>query len=268
MQCRASESNPFPEAPVLPCLSECASAQRQAMLRHAFKPDVDDDQAEQYSGELLVLAEKYDKFVRLLDASLCDAVTARTRTLHLAPTDQARRYLTLEYVQIHFRFGADVVNDGDGPHVAVHFAPGETRVPRPTLSELLDMLPSQTLRYLVDFAPDGPQIHLYDVARGFGRLTIERVNRELKPWIGAYRTRRGEGFNMYLDFFDGNKAVAAFRKLQAVSGLEQCRLLNVFMPEPASQLSDATHEPVTDENLNSSSADQPNSPSAHQSSRD
>ena len=242
--CRAAEDNAFPEAPILPCSSECAIAQRQAVLRQAFKPDTGEGETEQYSGELLAMAEKFDKFVRLLDASLTDAATARTRTLHLPPTDQIRRYLTLEYVQIHYRFEADVIKEGDGLHVAVHFAPGETRVPNPRLSELLDMLPSQTLKFLIDFAPDGPQIHLYDVARGFGRLTIERINKELKPWIGAYRTRRGEKFNLYLDFFDANKAVAAFRKLQTVSGLEQCRLLNVFLPTEAAGADESQTEEV------------------------
>jgi hypothetical protein len=97
---------------------------------------------------------------------------------------------------------------------------------------MLDMQPSETLQFTVDFSETGPKIHLYDVARGFGRFTIERVNHVLKPWIGAYRTRRAEGFNVFLDFFDANKAVAAFRKLQSVSGLEQCRLVNVSLFEP------------------------------------
>lgn len=236
VQCRGCESSPFPSTPVLSCSSECAIAQRQAALRQAFKPEdvPDGEEAEKYSGELVSLAEKNDKFVRLLDASLVEAAETRARTLNLPPTDQTKRYLTLEYVQIHFRFEAEVIKEGDNLHVAVHFVAGETRVPRPTLSALLDMLPSQTLKYIVDFDPEGPQIHLYDVARGFGRMTVEKVNRELKPWIGSYRTRRGEGFNLYLDFFDANKAVAAFRKIQSVSGLEQSRLLNVILLDPTS----------------------------------
>jgi hypothetical protein len=98
------------------------------------------------------------------------------------------------------------------------------------------MTPSQALQYTVDFAENGPKIHLFDVARGFGRLTIERVNKELKSFVGAYRTRRGEKFDLFLDFFDANKAVAAFRKLKSVSGLEQCQLVNValFQSEPRS----------------------------------
>jgi len=195
------------------------------------------------------LAEKNDKFVRLLDSALVDAAASRARTLNLPPTDQTKRYLTLEYVQIHYRFEAEVVKEGDNLHVCVHFVPGETRVPRPTLSALLDMLPSQTLRYIVDFDPEGPQIHLYDVARGFGRMTVEKVNRELKQWVGSYRTRRGEGFNLYLDFFDANKAVAAFRKIQTVSGLEQSRLLNVLLLEPKveSHVEDAIVEDAAQE---------------------
>ena len=235
--CRASESNPFPSTAALVCSSECAIAQRQAVLRQAFKPEdiPEGEDAEQYSGDLVSLAEKNDKFVRLLDATLVDAAETRARTVNLPPTDQIKRYLTLEYVQIHYRFEAEVVKEGDSLHVALHFVPGETRIPKPTLSALLDMMPSQTLKYIVDFAPDGPQIHLYDVARGYGRMTVERVNRELKQWVGCYRARRGEGFNMYLDFFDANKAVAAFRKLQTVSGLEQSRLLNVILAEPIQQ---------------------------------
>ena len=237
--CRGCESNQ------LPCTSECAIAQRQAALRQAFRPDeIPDDEAEQYSGDLVALAEKHDKFIRLLDSSLIAAVETRARTLNLAPTDQIKRYLTLEYVQIHYRFDAEVIKEGDGLHVAIHFVSGATRVPKPPLSSLLDMLPSQTLKYIVDIDPDGPQIHLYDVARGYGKLTIERINRELKEFIGAYRTRRGEGFNMYLDFFDANKAVAAFRKLQACSGLDQCRLVNVLLVRGRSA---ETHETRNEE---------------------
>jgi hypothetical protein len=212
------------------------------MLRQAFKPDdIPENEAEQYSGELVALAEKNDKFVRLLDSALITAAESRARTLNLPPTDQVKRYLTLEYVQIHYRFDAEVIREGEGLHVAVHFSPGETRVPRPTLSALLDMVPSQTLKYIVDFDPDGPQIHLYDVARGYGRLTMERVNKELKEWIGSYRTRRGDGFSLYLDFLDANKAVAAYRKLQSCSGLEQSRLLNVFLADPPQTTSQAEH---------------------------
>jgi len=138
-----------------------------------------------------------------------------------------KRCLTLEYVQIHYRFEAEVVNDGDGLHVVVHFSSGETRIPNPTLSQLLGMQPFETLQFTMDFAEDGPKIHLYDVARGFGKFTVERVNQVLKPWIGAYRTRRGDNFSLFINFLDANKAVAAFRKLRSVSGLEQCRLLNV-----------------------------------------
>ena len=229
--CRASELNPFPSPPTLTCSSECVIAQRQAVLRQAFKPEdiAEGEEAEEYSGELVALAEKNDKFVRLLDAILVDAAETRARTLNLAATDPIKRYLTLEYVQIHYRFEAEVLREGDSLHVCIHFVSGETRIPKPTLSALLDMMPSQTLKYIVDFAPDGPQIHLYDVARGYGRMTVERVNRELKEWVGSYRTRRGEGFNLFLDFFDGNKAVAAYRKLQSVHGLEQSRLLNVIL---------------------------------------
>ena len=230
--CRANANNPFPASLEISCSSDCAAAQRLAVLRHAFREEEEVGSGtdfEKYSGELLMLAEKFDKFVRLLDASLCSAVDARSRTLHLPPSDQLKRYLTLEYVQIHYRFEAEVVKEGDGPHVVVHFVGGETRIPNPTLTQMLGMQPSQTLKYTVDFSEDGPKIHLYDVARGFGRLTIERVNQVLKPWIGAYRTRRAEGFNVFLDFFDANKAVAAFRKLQSASGLEQCTLVNVSL---------------------------------------
>lgn len=232
--CKACISNPSPTPVKLLCTAQCAAAQRLAVLRQAFRPPDDDDNAreemrEKYAGELVALAEKIDRFVRLLDSTLCEAVEARTRTLHLAPTDSVKRYLTLEYVQIHYRFEAEVVNDGDGLHVVVHFSSGETRIPNPTLSQLLGMQPFETLQFTIDFAEDGPKIHLYDVARGFGKFTVERVNQVLKPWIGAYRTRRGDNFSLFINFFDANKAVAAFRKLRSVSGLEQCRLLNVTL---------------------------------------
>lgn len=236
VQCRSWSGNPSPSIPTVPCSSECAVAQRQALLRQAFKPEVNPEESEQYSGDLVSLAEKNDKFIRLLDATLMDAVEARTRSLHLPPSDQLKRYLTLEYCQLHYRLEAETLKEGEGLHVVVHFVPGESRTPNPTLSAILDMTPSQALQYTVDFAQDGPKIHLFDVARGFGRLTIERVNKELKSFVGAYRTRRGEKFDLFLDFFDANKAVAAFRKLKSVSGLEQCQLVNValFQPEPRS----------------------------------
>jgi hypothetical protein len=207
---------------------ECQIAQRQACLRQAFKPeDVDLSEAEQYSGDFVTQAEKYDKFARIIDSMLLDASENRTRTLHLPTTDVPRRWLTLEYAQVHYRFDAEVVREGDGLHVVVNFVPGQTRTPKPTLTAMLDMVPSQTLKYTIDFNAEGPKIHLYDVARGYGRVTAERIHRTLKEFLGSYRTRRGEGFDMFIDFVDANKAVAAYRKLRSMRELEQCRLVNV-----------------------------------------
>ena len=109
--------------------------------------------------------------------------------------------------------------------------------------ERVGLLPIiRTLQFTVDFSESGPKIHLYDVARGFGGFTIEQVNHVLKPWIGAYRTRRVEGFNGFLDFFDANKAVAAFRKLQSVSDLEQCRLVYVSLFESREHSKETSNE--------------------------
>ena len=226
--CRSCLSNPSPVPQQIQCTMECQIAQRQACLRQAFKPDdVDLAEAEQYSGDLVTQAEKYDKFVRIIDSMLLDASENRTRSMHLPTTDVPRRWLTIEYAQIHYRFDTEVVREGDGLHVVVHFVPGQTRTPKPTLTAMLDMIPSQTLKYTIDFNADGPKIHLFDVARGYGRITSERIHRALKEFLGSYRTRRGEGFDMFLDFVDANKAVAAYRKLRTISELEQCRLINV-----------------------------------------
>jgi hypothetical protein len=222
---------------------ECQIAQRQAALRQAFKPDdIDDSGKEQYAGELVTQAEKFDKFIRIIDSMLFDASENRTRTLHLPPTDAQRRWLTLEYAQLHYRFDAETIREGDGLHVVVHFVPGRTRTPRPTLTALLDMLPSQALKYTVDYDTDGPTIHLYDVGRGYGKLTVEKIHSVLTDFVGAYRTRRGEGFGLFVDFVDANKAVAAYRRLQSTTGLEQCRLLNVQL------LSTAEEEKSGDDN--------------------
>ena len=226
--CRSCASNPNPVPPNISCTMECQIAQRQACLRQAFKPDdVDMSEAEQYAGDLVTQAEKYDKFVRIIDSMLLDASENRTRSLHLPTTDVPRRWLTLEYAQIHYRFNTQVIREGDGLHVVVNFVPGQTRTPRPTLTALLDMMPSQALKYTIDFDQDGPRIHLYDVARGYGRLTVEKIHATLRDFLGSYRTKRGEGFDLFVDFVDANKAVAAYRKLRSTTGLEQCRLLNV-----------------------------------------
>lgn len=226
--CRSCASNPHPAPPQIQCTMECQIAQRQACLRQAFKPeDVDLSEAEQYSGDFVTQAEKYDKFARIIDSMLLDASENRTRMLHLPTTDLPRRWLTLEYAQVHYRFDAEVVREGDGLHVVVNFVPGQTRTPKPTLTAMLDMVPSQTLKYTIDFNAEGPKIHLYDVARGYGRVTAERIHRTLKEFLGTYRTRRGEGFDMFIDFVDANKAVAAYRKLRSMRELEQCRLVNV-----------------------------------------
>ena len=241
--CRSCESNPNPIPQQIQCTLECQTAQRQACLRQAFKPDdIDLSEAEQYSGDLVTQAEKYDRFLRIIDSMLLDASENRTRALHLPTTDVPRRWLTIEYAQIHYRFDTVVVREGDGLHVVVQFVPGQTRTPKPTLSAMLDMMPSQALKYTIDFDNDGPKIHLYDVARGYGRLTSERVHEALRDFRGTYRTRRGEGFDMFVDFVDANKAVAAYRKLQTTPGLEQCRLLNVHIfdsptPDPQKPIS-------------------------------
>jgi len=219
---------------------ECQIAQRHAMLRQAFKPD--DIGGEQYSGELVTNAEKFDKFVRVLDSMLMDASEARTRTMHLPPTDAPRRWLTLEYAQLHYRFDAETVKEADGLHVVVHFIPGRTRTPRPNLAALLDMIPSQALKYTMDYDCDGSTIHLYDVARGYGKMTIEKIHTVLRDLVGSYRTRRGEGFDLFIDFIDANKAVSAYRKLQATTGLEQCRLLNVQLLETRGEVSETDKE--------------------------
>jgi transcriptional repressor NF-X1 len=218
----------------LPCSLECERHQRQTALRQAFRSepgidDLDSIESERYSGELVSQVEKYDpKFIRLIDSMLADAAETRANTVHLPSVDSNRRWIVLEYAQLHYRFDAEVVRDGDHEKaVVVHFVPGLTRTPKPTLSQIGDMIPSQSLKYIVDFDEDGPTIHFYDVAKGYGKLTTEKIRNTLRESIGSYRTRRGEGFDMYLDFVDANKAVAAFRKLQNTIGLEQCQLLNV-----------------------------------------
>ena len=176
----------------------------------------------------MTAAEKYAKFISILDSILIDAVESRTRTVHLPPTDAARRWITLEYVQLHYRFDAETVKEGDTVPVVIHFVPGQTRQPFPVLSSVVEMVPSQALKYTIDFKEDGPRIHLYDIARG--RSSSERINKLLRTWLGSYRTKRGEsGFDMFLDFVDPNKAVSAYRRL--VEAGEQCRLVNVQLFE-------------------------------------
>lgn len=209
------------------CSQECATAARLAKLRDAFRSDISGD--EQYSGELVACAEKFSKYVFTLDTILFEAASNRSQIVHLPHACSARRWLTLEYALIHYRFNATVV--APDFHVSVSFVTGETRPPSPTLTALLEMTPSKQLPYIIDFDSEiGPQIHLYDVAKGFGRLTTEKIYALLHPanLRGCFRTRRGEKWDMFLDFVDPNKAVTAFRLMQNSNGpLTQCTLVNV-----------------------------------------
>ena len=213
------------------CSTECAAAARAAKLRFAFRSDVEPGpDSEIYADELVVAAERFPKYIAVIDGLLFDGVEQRSKTIHLSPTCGARRWLALEYAQIHYRFDATV--SAPDFHITLSYVPGQTRVPVPSLTALLDMAPSKALPFTVDFYQDGsgPQIHLYDVGKGFGRTTTETVHRLLNPIMrNAFRTRRGERFDLFVDFLDPNKAVMAFRRMSETHGLDSCRLLNVTL---------------------------------------
>ena len=132
-----------------------------------------------------------------------------------------------EYAQLHFRLET---GSASGGQLTVRYAPGRSRVPSPSLAELLDLAPHEQLLFILDFETEtAPQIWLYDLPRHLG--TMEQVYSVLADFLGEFRCRRGSRpRELFIDFVDANRALLAFRKMQAselFSAFKQAKLLNV-----------------------------------------
>ena len=220
---------------VLPCDDKCEGAQRLLRMRLALAGDESlskDLGATRYSGSMVALAQKWLPYLRLVEPILKGVVNGRIGSAtYLPPACASRRHLVQEYASLYYRLDCWTTGEQQGVRYPAGGGKRVPRLPCPLLLEVAELGGTEAARYVLEFALDSPRIHLFDVPRqGVG----EQVYVVLSDWLGEFRTRRVGGIGgeagFWVDFSDANRALSAFRKLQACetfSHLKQCRLLNV-----------------------------------------